>query len=379
MTGNPGRPPGGASPLLATSLTSPADGLTGWVVVDSLVDGAAMGGTRMTGTVTEAEVTRLARAMTTKLALAGLPIGGAKAGLRSPGNRPGDRERALRAFGRSAGPLLRGGVYLGCDLGTRHSDRNLFFTEAGYDARRIARTPRLPADWAELCGRLTDITGSGVAVAALTAARDRLGDRPCRVTVQGFGTVGRAVARTLERHGHRVVAVADAYGTVHDPDGLPVDRLAAATDHAGTIAREALPDSVARYGGLEAWLDIDTDVLVLAATGDAVRGDTADRVRAQVVVEGGNLCCTPGAAARLAERGITLVPDVVANVGAAAAVGALLTGRAPAGLTTDALVHSLFDLVAETVRRNTRDVLEITGAGGTDPVPALLAHRRKAA
>ncbi|GJF33915.1 glutamate dehydrogenase [Kitasatospora sp. NE20-6] len=364
------------APLLATTVSSPADALTGWVVVDSLVDGIAMGGTRMTGSVTEAEVARLARAMSVKLALAGLPVGGAKAGIRAV---PGRREPVLQAFGRSAGPLLHGGVYLGCDLGTTHADRDLFFAAARYDVERDTRTPRLPADWTTLCARFVDITGFGVAVAARTAATARLGGAPCRVAVQGFGTVGRAVAGALADRGHRVVAVADAHGTLHDPRGLPVARLAAATDSAGSIGRAGLPDGTTTADGPEAWLDTDADVLVLAATGDALRTDNVQRVRASVVVEGGNLCCTPEAAAALSARGIALVPDVVANVGAAAAVGSLLTGAAPAGLTADGLVQWLFDRVEALVHRNTLDVLEIGTDGAADPVPALLAHRRKAA
>src|SRR5215211_5883088 len=90
-----------------------------WVVVDDLVEGMAMGGTRMTTSVTEAELAELARAMTHKLALVDLPIGGAKAGIR-PRGPVTDRAGLMRAFGRAAAPLLHGGVYLGCDLGTSY-------------------------------------------------------------------------------------------------------------------------------------------------------------------------------------------------------------------------------------------------------------------
>ncbi|KAF4409550.1 MULTISPECIES: Glu/Leu/Phe/Val dehydrogenase [Streptomyces] len=364
-----------ADPLLATVVTSPPDGLHSWVVVDSLADGMAMGGTRMTESVTEDEVKNLARAMTTKLALAGLPIGGAKAGIRAV---PGRRDETLRAFGRSVAPLLHGGVYLGCDLGTTHADRDVFFAEAGYDVLRDTRIPRLPTDWADFWKPLVDITGYGVSVGTLAAVDSRSDTGSCRVAVQGFGTVGRAVAKTLENHGHRIVAVADVEGTVHDPRGLPVADLLAATNSAGTIDRGRLPDSVTVHGEPEAWLDVDADVLVLAAAGDAVRADNVDRIRARIVVEGGNLCCTAEAKKAMAARGVALVPDVVANVGGAAVTGCVLTGTVPYDLPHKEMVNWLFDWVGDRVRRNSEDVLEIAAAGSADPVSDLLAHRAKA-
>lgn len=366
---------GAADPLLATEITSPADELKGWVVVDSLADGMAMGGTRMTESVTEAEVKGLARAMTTKLSLAGLPIGGAKAGIRAVPDR---RDGVLRAFGRSVAPLLHGGVYLGCDLGTTHADRDLFFTEAGYDVLRDTRIPRLPTDWATFWKPLVDITGFGVSVGTLAAVDSRADGASCRVAIQGFGTVGRAVAKSLESHGHRVVAVADILGTVHAPQGLPVADLLAVTDSAGTIDRRRLPDSVSVHDEPEAWLDVDADVLVLAASGDAVRADNVERVRAGIVVEGGNLCCTPEAKAVMAARGIALVPDVVANVGGAAVTGCVLTGTVPFDLPLKQMVNWLFDWVEDRVRRNSREVLEVAAGGSDDPVADLLAHRGKA-
>jgi glutamate dehydrogenase (NAD(P)+) len=361
-------------PLLCTSVATPSDALDGWVVVDSLVDGMAMGGTRMTGSVTEAEVCALARAMTVKLGLVGLPIGGAKAGIVAV---PGHRERALRSFGRAVAPLLHGGIYLGCDQGTTHADRDLFFAEAGYDLAANPRASELPTDWASFWHPLVDITGFGVSAGTLTALEYGGANTPRRIAIQGFGTVGRAVAKTLEARGHRVVAVADVAGTVHDPAGLPVRDLLAITDTAGTIDRAKLPPCVTATAEPEAWLDVDADVLVLAAGGDAVRADNVHRVRASLVVEGGNLCCTPQAKERMRATGTIVLPDVVANVGGAAVTGCVLTGALPK-MPHKETVAWLFDWVDQRVRRNSRDVLEIARGGTGDPVPELLADRRRA-
>jgi glutamate dehydrogenase (NAD(P)+) len=365
----------GTDPLLMTVITSQAEALSGWVVVDSLVDGMAMGGTRMTATVSDGEVKRLARAMTTKLALAGLPIGGAKAGIRAG---QGDRQEVLRAFGRATAPLLHGGVYLGCDLGTTHADRDLFLAEAGYDVLRQPRVAKLPTDWGTFWTHLVDVTGFGVCEAAATAVAARFGTHHCRVVIQGFGTVGRAVGKGLAERGHRIVAVADIHGTIEASDGLPIGQLLSITDPTGTIDRGRLPDAVRVLDGPEAWLDVDADVLILAATGDAVRAENAGRVRAEIVVEGGNLCCTTEAKAIMAAGGILLIPDVVANVGGAAVTGCVLTGTVPFDLPLPQMVNWLFDWVGARVRDNTKAILEITAGGVIDPVATLLAQRRLA-
>ncbi len=361
------------SPLLSTAIRDQAHHLTGWVVVDSLVDGMAMGGTRMTSTVTESEVCDLAAAMTVKLALVGLRIGGAKAGIVA---EPEHRDEVLRAFGRSVSPLLHGGVYLGCDQGTTHDDRDIFFVEAGYDIRNRPGITRMNSDWTELWRHLKDITGYGVAESAVAALRLRSDDQQRRVAIQGFGTVGRSVAKNLQAHGHRIVAVADVLGTVSAPEGLPITELLEITDAYGTIDRSRLPQSVTVLEGSEAWLDVDAEVLVLAAGGAAIREDNLSRLRAEVVVEGGNLCCTTPAKKALRAGGTVVVPDVVANVGGAAVTGCILTGIAPSDVPTEELVRWMFDWVGEQVRRNTRDVLEIATRHDTDPIPELLAARR---
>jgi len=345
-----------------------------WVVVDDLVEGVAMGGTRMTAAVTEAELAALARAMTHKLALVDLPIGGAKAGIR-PRGPVTDRAGLMRAFGQAAAPLLHGGVYLGCDLGTGYADRDRWLAAAGYDLARQPGAAKLRIDWAGFWRGVVDVTGLGVATAVLAGLRAAGVTGPQRVTVQGFGTVGRSVAQHLAGHGHRVVAVADVRGTVADPAGLPVAALVAATGADGTVDRDALPASVRRCPGERAWLDVDADVLVLAASAGAVDAATAGSVRAWLVVEGGNLSCTEAARRVLRGAGRTVLPDVVVNVGAAAVVGCVLTGVAPADLPLAELTAWLREWVSAKVTRNCELVLELAAAGSADPVGELLAAR----
>lgn len=362
-------------PQLSTTLHVEPGDARAWVVVDRMVDGLAMGGTRMTATVTEQELAHLARAMTHKLALVGLPIGGAKAGIAPAPGAPVQRPETMRSFGRAAAPLLHGGVYLGCDQGTTYADRQMAFDAAGYDVAHQPRATRLTVGWDELWTHMADVTGFGVAVAVLGALRAAGTRAPQRIAIQGFGTVGRAVARHLSDHGHRVVAVADVQGTIEDQSGLPVAALTAITSSDGTVDRTRLPATARVHTSGKAWLHVDADVLVLAASAAAVGEAEVPEVRAGTVVEGGNMSCTEPARRLLRESGHTVLPDVVVNVGGAAATGCVLAGLAPSDLPMPQLSGWLREWISTRITRNCELVQELHTSGSADPVAQLLTAK----
>ncbi|SFD84947.1 glutamate dehydrogenase (NAD(P)+) [Actinopolyspora alba] len=364
-------------PAFVVSLNGSGGSAKGWVVVDELVDSLAIGGTRMTEDVTEEEVRALARAMTQKLTLVGLPIGGAKAGVVAGPEQGPEREEVLRTFGRTVAPLLHGGIHLGCDLGVTPADRAVFFEAADYDPRYRARAVDMPYDWRTYYEPLVDCTGHGVGVAATTAldALHRAGSS-CRVVIQGFGTVGRSVARFLADRGHRIVGVADVEGTISARE-LPVEQLESITDSFGRIDRSRLPESVTESHEPESWLDVEADLLILAANHNAINASNVHRVKAGLVVEGGNITISPEAKAKMTVQGLTVVPDVVANVGGVASAALALTRIVPFELEADKRKQWVFDWVGDRVRRNTRDLLEVASAWTQDPLPALLSDRRK--
>lgn len=365
-------------PALTVHLNGSGGAIKGWVVIDTLVDGLAMGGTRMTTGVSEEEVAGLARDMTEKFILAGLRIGGAKAGIVADGtNSEGAaREETFRTFGRTVKPLLHGGIHLGIDMGVTPADRAVFFEEAKYDPRYRLGAPDMPIDWRTYYEPLIDATGHGVGVAAITALEASGRTEPARVVVQGFGAVGRAVARFLEDRGHVVVGIADIRGTI-SADRLPVAELVAITDQFGAIDRTRLPQDVKLAAEPDAWLDVDADILILAAQKYAINAENAHRLRAGLVVEGANLASSAAAKEKVAASGAGLVPGVIANIGGAASAALAVTRVVPFDLEAEARKAWVFDWVGDRVRQNTRDLLEIAASRAGDPLPELLAARRK--
>jgi glutamate dehydrogenase (NAD(P)+) len=156
-------------------------------------------------------------------------------------------------------------------------------------------------------------TARGVALVLHDAAR-RCGIDPqgARVVVQGFGNVGSWTARlTAGAFGCRVVAVADVHGAVYREDGLDPEQLAGVLREGGRLGDapgvEVIPP--------DELMEVDCDILVPAAIGGVIHRGNAPRLRARLIVEGANGPTTPEADAILHDRGITVVPDIVANAG----------------------------------------------------------------
>lgn len=356
---------------LVVTLRDDVIDLDGYVVVDKLVAGKAMGGLRMTADVTPGELASLARQMTLKLALARLPIGGAKGGIVSHLPHGEKRDRCLRGFGELAAPLLKGGIYVGTDQGINYRDRALVFDAAGYEVGKINGGPTLPCSWAELWDRCAEITGFGVTEAISAAVSDE--SSVLTVAIHGFGTVGRGTAIHLAARGYRVLAVADQFGTMAHSSGLPIEALVAATDAAGVVDRSRLPADIRRGDDPEAVLEVPADILVLAVGADTLREEHVGQVRRRLVVEGANNPCTDGALAALAARGVPVLPGIVANAGGAIATGAVLTGQAGPAHDADTLAASLHSEVRHRIRAAYAAVLERATADGL-PLPQAAAQ-----
>lgn len=320
--------------------TDPVTGARGWLVVHTLVGGLTTGGTRMRSGCTRDEVADLARCMATKTAAFGLPVGGAKAGVDLDPRSPGALG-VLERFFADLRPWLERSWVTAEDLGVAQSDLDVVFTRLGLDQSFHAAMLRSP-DPAATLARVREglaardgdglplgdvIGGYGVAQACLGAAA-ALGSDPERTTVaiQGIGTMGGGAAWYLHEAGVRVTAIADAAGTLFHPRGLDIPALLAARDHYGEIDRATVPADV-EVLPRDAVLTVPVDILVPAAVSYALREESVADVSARVVVEAANSATTPAAEERLAVRGIPVVPDFVANAGAAAWAWWLLQGQ----------------------------------------------------
>jgi glutamate dehydrogenase (NAD(P)+) len=171
------------------------------------------------------------------------------------------------------------------------------------------------------------IGGYGVAQACLGVADARLWEHAATtVAVQGIGTMGGSAAWYLHEAGMRVVAIADAVGTLADPAGLDIPALLQLRDRYGEIDRNRVPAHV-RQSPRGDILTVDADIFIPAAVSYAITPDAAMTLGARVVVEAANVATTEEAEAMLAARDIAVIPDFVANAGAAAWAWWLLLGR----------------------------------------------------
>jgi glutamate dehydrogenase (NAD(P)+) len=158
----------------------------------------------------------------------------------------------------------------------------------------------------------TDATGRGIVIVAREAAK-RLGFdlKGARVAVQGFGNVGSVAARIFHELGAKVVAVSDAMGGLYNPKGLDVPDLLECSRRDGTLTTHPGGEELSN----DDLLELDVDILVPAALENQITSSNAKRVRARLIVEGANGPTTPAADQILYDRGIVLVPDILANAG----------------------------------------------------------------
>uniref|UniRef100_UPI002A82A165 Glu/Leu/Phe/Val family dehydrogenase n=2 Tax=Bacillaceae TaxID=186817 RepID=UPI002A82A165 len=131
-----------------------------------------------------------------------------------------------------------------------------------------------------------------------------------RVVIQGFGNAGSFLAKFMHDLGAKVIGISDAYGALHDPEGLDIDYLLDRRDSFGTVT--TLFENTISNKEL---LELDCDILVPAAIENQITADNAHNVKASIVVEAANGPTTAEATKILTERGILLVPDVLASAG----------------------------------------------------------------
>ncbi|OWQ88523.1 glutamate dehydrogenase [Roseateles aquatilis] len=288
----------------------------GYRVQHSLTRGPGKGGVRYHPDVTLEEVMALSAWMTVKNAAVNLPYGGAKGGIRLDPKSLSlkELEKVTRRYTSEIGMIIGPTQDIPApDVNTNGQIMawmmDTYSMNVGATATGVVTGK--PIALGGSLGRVA-ATGRGVFVVGREAMRRlNVGMEGARVAVQGFGNVGSVAAKMFAANGAIVVAVQDHTGTILNENGLDM------TD---------LLDHVARTGGVggfkgadridnENFWDVKSDILIPAALEGQITGERAQRVQTRVVIEGANGPTTPDGDAVLADRGIIVVPDVIANAG----------------------------------------------------------------
>jgi glutamate dehydrogenase/leucine dehydrogenase len=289
---------------------------TGYRVHHNSVLGPTKGGLRYHPDVSLGEVTALAMLMSWKCALMGLPYGGAKGGVRCEPRTMSRQELEGLTRRYTAEIILLIGPDLDIpapDMGT--DEQTMAWMMDTYSMTQGRTVPGVVTGKPLIIGGSAgrrEATGRGIVYTLYQAAR-RLGQelRGRRVVVQGFGNVGAVVARLLWREGCMITGISDVKGAIGKSDGLDIRQLEAHVAEAGTVVgfpgAEPVPNADL--------LSQPCDVLIPAAIGSVIRADNADRIKATIVAEGANAPTTPEADAILKDRGVTVIPDILANAG----------------------------------------------------------------
>ncbi|QPV62597.1 Glu/Leu/Phe/Val dehydrogenase [Halosimplex litoreum] len=279
------------------------------------VRGPYKGGIRFHPEVSREESIGLAMWMTWKCAVMDIPFGGAKGGVVvDPKELSEDeRERLTRRFTDEIRNVIGPTTDIPApDMGTDAETMSWMM-----DAYSMQEAETIPG---VVTGKPPVIGGSegraeapGRSVAIVTREVAEYYDTPlaeATVAVQGFGSVGANAARLLDDWGATVVAVSDVTGAAYDPDGLDTRSIPSHEEQPEAVAAHA--DRTIPNGEL---LELDVDVLVPAAVGNAITEANVSEVRADVVVEGANGPVSFAADEILADRGVSVIPDILANAG----------------------------------------------------------------
>ncbi len=289
----------------------------GYRVHHNMSLGPAKGGIRYHPDVTLSEVAGLAMLMTFKCSLMRLPLGGAKGGIRvEPGKLSRKEVQAMtRRYTTEIMSFIGPEKDIPApDVGT--SAQTMAWIVDTYSQVKGYAVPGVvtgkPIEVGGSLGRV-EATGRGVVYTLIEAAKD-MGlslDEKITVAIQGYGNVGSAAARKMAKIGCRVVAVSDVSGGVYNPNGLDLDDVNRHLAEASILKGYKNAEFVTN----QQLLELPCDVLILAALEGQITEHNAGRIKAKIIAEGANGPTTNSADEILMEKGVMVIPDILANAG----------------------------------------------------------------
>lgn len=291
---------------------------TGYRVHHSTVLGPSKGGLRYSTAVSLDEIRALAMWMTWKCALVNIPYGGAKGGVVVDPKTlsKNELERLTRRYAAELIPLISPHSDIPApDMGTNPQVMawimDTYSMTVGYSVPAIVTGK--PVIIGGSLGR-NEATGRGVIACMMEALKGHSkGQKPgdLKLVIQGFGNVGSNAASFAHELGFKVVGVSDVYGGLYNANGLDIPALRNYMAETGSISGTALGDEVSN----DELLTLPCDILIPAAMEGQITGKNAAQVKAWMIVEGANGPTTPEADDILNDKGIFLVPDILANAG----------------------------------------------------------------
>lgn len=289
----------------------------GYRVQHNASRGPTKGGIRYHMDVDLGETSALAMWMTWKCAVVNIPYGGAKGGVKVNVKELSKREleKLTRRFISEVNIVVGERSDIPApDIGTNPQVMawimDTISMQYGYTVPGVVTGKPLEVGGSE--GRV-EATGRGVIVCAEEACHTcNMNFSGAKVVVQGFGNVGSVAARLAERNGAIVVAVSDATGGIYNPDGLPIEELYHKYSQIdGGIQQVPGVQKVTN----EELLELDCDILIPAAISAQITKENAPNIKAKIIVEGANGPTTPEADQILHDKGVLVVPDILANAG----------------------------------------------------------------
>ena len=289
----------------------------GYRVIHSNILGPSKGGLRYDASVNLNEVTALAAWMTWKCAVVDIPYGGAKGGICCDPKKMSlsELERLTRAYTQSMHDIFGPDKDIPApDVGTGPEQMAWLMDEYSR-ARGVtvnAVVTGKPIILGGSAGRI-EATGRGVMVSTLSAlTKNKINPFNAKVAIQGFGNVGSWAALLLKERGCNVVAVSDISGGYYDEKGIDIGKaIQYRNENKGTLEGFKEATKISN----EELLSLDVDVLIPAALENAITEKNVNSIKAKVIVEGANGPTSHEADSIIEEKGITAVPDILANAG----------------------------------------------------------------
>jgi glutamate dehydrogenase/leucine dehydrogenase len=334
----------GFGPEMIIQVYNPKADMHAVIVIDNTALGPGKGGIRMTPTVDVDEVARLARAMTWKCALAGLPFGGAKSGIIADSKKlTKQRKKELVEAYADALKDIAPHKYVAAP------DMYMAEEEMGWISKRLKNKCVVTGKPKNLGGIPHELgsTGFGVYHSALVAIKHMgLNVKDITFAVEGFGNVGWFAAKHLCDAGAKLVATSDSQGLIYNENGLDFKKLADVKKKQGSVVKykdgKVMPS--------DKILDIKADMLITAAIPDLVKPKDVNRIKYKLLVEGSNIPMGHETEYKLHKKGVLVVPDFVANAGGViSSYVEFINGS----------TKTMFKLVEQKVKQNTKEVLEL--------------------